>query len=117
MTKMMFGALAALALGLPSAGLAQPTPPPHQHGQPPAAASPAQAHQQHQATTGAELGTRSQAPHPEGCSCPCCEMMRQMMTHMMQRHGRSGGMQGMQHETPPAAEQQEHQDHQQPQPN
>jgi hypothetical protein len=68
--------IAAFACGAPAAALAQPTPPPHQHGQPGA--------------------------HQAGCECPCGEMMKQMqemhqmMQQMMQQHaGHSGNMQGM----------------------
>ena len=85
--------VAAFAFGVPTAALAQPATPPHQHGQPATAAQPAQAHQQHQGSASGQQGQQQQGDHQAGCQCPCCQVMMQMM----QQHGgqQPGSMQNM----------------------
>jgi hypothetical protein len=73
-------AMFAIIGGLSTAAFAQAATSPHLHATPPTAAQSAPAQPQ------------QKADHQDGCPCPCCQMMMQMMEKHM---GDAGCMQKM----------------------
>lgn len=108
-----FALLATAVLVVPAAASAQPAPSAHQHGEAALQAPVTPADPAHDHGAPGQAAAPGEAGHESACDC--CEMMRQMMRQMMERHG-GAGMNMMQgHGAQPPAQgdaEGEHQDHQ-----